>query len=87
MRRRRARASEGSGTTAMEGIYERDGPGGPSRSVRRRPRRPKVIGVWADLFAGPAAHRLLITAGDVTKMFSVEDQLDALINGLAPRRP
>jgi len=37
-----------------------------------------------DLFAGPAVYRLLITGGDITQMFSVEDQLDALMNGLAP---
>ena len=37
-----------------------------------------------DLFAGPAVYRLLITGGDMSQMFSVEDQLDALLNGLAP---
>ena len=39
-----------------------------------------------DLFAGPAVYRLLITGGDITQMFSVEQQLDALMNGLAPPR-
>jgi len=37
-----------------------------------------------DLFAGPAVYRLLITGGDMAQMFSVEAQLDALMNGLAP---
>ena len=37
-----------------------------------------------DLFAGPAVYRLLITGGDMAQMFSIEDQLDALMNGLAP---
>jgi len=37
-----------------------------------------------DLFAGPAVYRLLITGGDMSQMFSVEDQMDALMNGLAP---
>jgi AcrR family transcriptional regulator len=37
-----------------------------------------------DLFAGPAVYRLLITGGDMAQMFSVEAQMDALMNGLAP---
>jgi AcrR family transcriptional regulator len=37
-----------------------------------------------DLFAGPAVYRLLITGGDMSQMFSVEAQLDALLTGLAP---
>jgi AcrR family transcriptional regulator len=37
-----------------------------------------------DLFAGPAVYRLLITGGDMAQMFAVEDQMDALMNGLAP---
>ena len=37
-----------------------------------------------DLFAGPAVYRLLITGGDMSQMFSVEAQMDALMNGLAP---
>jgi AcrR family transcriptional regulator len=37
-----------------------------------------------DLFAGPAVYRLLITGGDMTQMFSVDEQMDALMNGLAP---
>jgi AcrR family transcriptional regulator len=41
--------------------------------------------LMVDLFAGPAVYRLLITGGDMAQMFSVEDQMDALMNGLAPR--
>jgi AcrR family transcriptional regulator len=37
-----------------------------------------------DLFAGPAVYRLLITGGDMAQMFSVDEQMDALMNGLAP---
>jgi Tetracyclin repressor-like, C-terminal domain len=37
-----------------------------------------------DLFAGPAVYRLLITAGDLSKMFDVDAQLDVLVNGLRP---
>ena len=37
-----------------------------------------------DLFAGPAVYRLLITGGDMSKMFAVEEQIDALFNGLRP---
>ena len=36
------------------------------------------------MFAGPAVYRLLITAGDISKMFDVDDQLDVLLNGLRP---
>jgi AcrR family transcriptional regulator len=39
-----------------------------------------------DLFAGPAVYRLLITGGDMSQMFSVDAQMDALMNGLAPPR-
>ena len=37
-----------------------------------------------DLFAGPVVYRLLITGGDMSQMFAVEAQMDALMNGLAP---
>ena len=37
-----------------------------------------------DLFAGPAVYRMLITGGDMSQMFSVEEQMDALMNGLTP---
>jgi AcrR family transcriptional regulator len=40
--------------------------------------------LMVDLFAGPAVYRMLITGGDMTQMFSVEAQMDALMNGLAP---
>jgi AcrR family transcriptional regulator len=40
--------------------------------------------LMVDLFAGPAVYRLLITGGDMSQMFSVEEQMDALMNGLAP---
>ena len=42
------------------------------------------LDLMIDLFAGPAVYRLLITGGDMSKMFAVEDQLDALLNGLRP---
>ena len=37
-----------------------------------------------DLFAGPVIYRLIISGGDMSKMFAVEEQLDALFNGLRP---
>jgi AcrR family transcriptional regulator len=42
--------------------------------------------LMVDLFAGPAVYRLLITGGDMTQMFSVEEQIDVLMTGLAPPR-
>src|SRR3954447_24434828 len=42
------------------------------------------LDLMIDLFAGPAIYRMLITGGDMTKMFAVEEQLDALLNGLRP---
>ena len=38
-----------------------------------------------DLFAGPVVYRLLISGGDFSQLFSLDQQLDALLNGLAPR--
>jgi hypothetical protein len=38
-----------------------------------------------DLFAGPVVYRLLITGGDYAQLPAVDEQLDALLNGLAPR--
>ncbi len=38
-----------------------------------------------DLFAGPVVYRLAITGGDFAQLPAVDDQLDALLNGLAPR--
>ena len=40
--------------------------------------------LMVDLFAGPAVYRLLITGGDMAQMFSIDAQMDALMNGLAP---
>jgi AcrR family transcriptional regulator len=55
------------------------------RAVGRGELRDDVdVELMIDLFAGPAVYRLLITGGDVGRMFSVEDQLDALLNGLRP---
>jgi AcrR family transcriptional regulator len=39
-----------------------------------------------DLFAGPVIYRLLITGGDYAQLYSIDEQLDVLIGGLAPRR-
>jgi AcrR family transcriptional regulator len=56
------------------------------RAVERGEIREGIdIELLIDLFAGPAVYRLLITRGDVSKMFSVDEQLDALLNGIAPR--
>ena len=57
------------------------------RAVARGEIRPGIDPeLMVDLFAGPAVYRLLITGGDMTQMFSVEAQMDVLMNGLAPRR-
>jgi len=55
------------------------------RAVDRGEIRADVdLELMIDLFAGPAVYRLLITGGDVSKMFSIDDQLDVLLNGLRP---
>ena len=55
------------------------------RAVARGEIRDDVdVELMIDLFAGPPVYRLLITGGDMSQMFSVEDQMDALMNGLAP---
>ncbi len=55
------------------------------RAVARGEIRGDVdLELMIDLFAGPAVYRLLITGGDMSQMFSVDAQLDALLNGLAP---
>ena len=55
------------------------------RAVGRGEIRGDVdLDLMIDLFAGPAIYRLLITGGDMAQMFSVDAQLDALLNGLAP---
>jgi AcrR family transcriptional regulator len=43
------------------------------------------IDLIIDLFAGPVVYRLLITRGDLAQLPGVDEQLDALLNGLAPR--
>jgi len=64
----------------------RDALGGAlQRAVDRGEIRDDIdLDLVIDLFAGPAVYRLLITAGDFSKMFSVEQQLDVLLNGLRP---
>jgi AcrR family transcriptional regulator len=55
------------------------------RAVERGELRGDVdVELMIDLFAGPAVYRMLITGGDMSKMFAVDDQLDALLNGLRP---
>ena len=55
------------------------------RAVGRGEIRADVdLELMIDLFAGPAVYRLLITGGDMSQMFSVDAQMDALLNGLAP---
>jgi AcrR family transcriptional regulator len=57
------------------------------RAVARGEIRAGIdLELMVDLFAGPAVYRLLITGGDMSQMFSVEEQMDALMNGLAPPR-
>ena len=57
------------------------------RAVARGEIREGVdLELMVDLFAGPAVYRMLITGGDLSQMFSVEAQMDALMNGLAPPR-
>ncbi|MEO8687621.1 MAG: TetR/AcrR family transcriptional regulator, partial [Solirubrobacteraceae bacterium] len=56
------------------------------RAVARGEIRDGIdLELMVDLFAGPAVYRLLITGGDMAQMFSVEEQMDALMNGLAPQ--
>jgi AcrR family transcriptional regulator len=55
------------------------------RAVERGELRDDIdVELMIDLFAGPAVYRMLITGGDMSRMFAVEDQLDALLNGLRP---
>ena len=55
------------------------------RAVERGEIRGDVdLDLLVDMVAGPAVYRLLITAGDISKMFDVDDQLDVLLNGLRP---
>jgi hypothetical protein len=56
------------------------------RAVARGEIRDDVdIELMIDLFAGPVVYRLLITGGDHAQLPEVDEQLDALLNGLAPR--
>jgi Tetracyclin repressor-like, C-terminal domain len=56
------------------------------RAVARGEVRDDVdVELVIDLFAGPVIYRLLITGGDLGQLFTVEEQLDALLTGLAPR--
>jgi AcrR family transcriptional regulator len=56
------------------------------RAVARGEIRDDVdIELIIDLFAGPVVYRLLITGGDYVQLPAVDEQLDALLNGLAPR--
>jgi AcrR family transcriptional regulator len=44
------------------------------------------VELMIDLFAGPVIYRLLLTRGDLSQLPAGDEQLDALLNGLAPRR-
>jgi AcrR family transcriptional regulator len=56
------------------------------RAMARGELRDDVdLDLMIDLFAGPAVYRLLITGGDMSRMFTAGDQLEALLNGLKPR--
>ena len=43
------------------------------------------IELMIDLFAGPVIYRLLLTRGDLEQLPAIDEQLDAVLNGLAPR--
>jgi len=56
------------------------------RAVARGELRDDVdLELVMDLFAGPVVYRLLISGGDYEQLFGFDEQLDALLNGLAPR--
>jgi AcrR family transcriptional regulator len=56
------------------------------RAVERGELRADVdLELVMDLFAGPVVYRLLISGGDYSQLFGFDEQLDALLNGLAPR--
>ena len=44
------------------------------------------VELMMDLFAGPVVYRLIISGGDFGQLFGFDEQLDALLNGLAPPR-
>jgi AcrR family transcriptional regulator len=57
------------------------------RAVARGEIRDDVdVELMIDLFAGPVVYRLLITGGDYAQLHTVDEQFDALLNGLAPQR-
>jgi AcrR family transcriptional regulator len=56
------------------------------RAIARGEIRDDVdIELIIDLFAGPVVYRVLITGGDDAQLPTVDEQLDVLLNGLAPR--
>jgi AcrR family transcriptional regulator len=56
------------------------------RAVARGEIRDDVdIELIIDLFAGPVVYRLLITGGEYAQLPAVDEQLDVLLYGLAPR--
>ena len=56
------------------------------RAVARGEIRDDVdVELMIDMFAGPIVYRLLITGGDYAQLPTLDKQLDALLNGLAPR--
>jgi AcrR family transcriptional regulator len=56
------------------------------RAVARGEIRDDIdVELMIDLFAGPVVYRLLISGGDFAQLHEIDDQLDALLNGLAPR--
>jgi hypothetical protein len=56
------------------------------RAIARGEIREDIdIELTIDLFAGPVIYCLLITRGDLTQLPASDEQLDALLNGLAPR--
>jgi len=56
------------------------------RAVARGEIRDDIdIELIIDLLAGPVVYRLVITGGDYAQLHPVDEQLDALLNGLAPR--
>jgi AcrR family transcriptional regulator len=56
------------------------------RAIARGEIRDDVdVELIIDLFAGPVVYRLVITGGDLAQLPSIDEHLDALLNGLAPR--
>jgi AcrR family transcriptional regulator len=56
------------------------------RAVERGELRDDVdLELAIDLLAGPIIYRLLISGGDLEQLFSIDDLLDAVLQGLTPR--